>query len=51
MFRADVLEARRLQLPRTREGREQEDSPFRRVNRRWLLALLARMIDLQAAKT
>lgn len=42
---ADAALARlREELFRSGEGRHPEDSPFRRVHRRWLLALLARTL-------
>jgi len=41
LFRPGVLPTLAAELRRTGEGRDREDSPYRRVHRRWLLALLA----------
>ena len=45
LFRDEALQELTRSLERTGEGRDPEDSPFRRVHRRWLLALLARSLD------
>jgi asparagine synthetase B (glutamine-hydrolysing) len=47
LFREDALRALAVDLARKGEGRDAEDSPFRRVHRRWLLALLARALVRQ----
>jgi asparagine synthase (glutamine-hydrolysing) len=47
LFRADALERLSTQLMARGEGREPEDSAFRRVHRRWLLTLLARALVQQ----
>ncbi|RIL04486.1 MAG: asparagine synthase (glutamine-hydrolyzing) [Proteobacteria bacterium] len=44
LFRPDALAELAVSLTRQGEGRDPEDSPFRRVHRRWLLALLARSL-------
>jgi asparagine synthase (glutamine-hydrolysing) len=41
LFRPGALPALAAELRRTGEGRDPEDSPYRRVQRRWLLTLLA----------
>jgi asparagine synthase (glutamine-hydrolysing) len=51
VFRPDALAALRTQLDRRGEGRDPEDSPFRRVHRRWLLTLLARALVRQGGPT
>jgi asparagine synthase (glutamine-hydrolysing) len=47
LFRPEALAALAVSLRRSGEGRDPEDSPFRRVHRRWLLALLARALVRQ----
>lgn len=47
IFRPEALTALTVDLARSGEGRDPEDSPFRRVHRRWVLALLARTLDRQ----
>jgi asparagine synthase (glutamine-hydrolysing) len=44
LFRPEALSALAVSLALQGEGRDPEDSPFRRVHRRWLLALLARSL-------
>ncbi len=44
VFRPEALAGLSVDLARRGEGRDPEDSPFRRVHRRWLLALLARTL-------
>ncbi len=44
IFRAEALDRFRVELGEEGEGRDPEDSPFRRVHRRWLLVLLARTL-------
>lgn len=44
VFRPEALATLNVELARRGEGRDPEDSPFRRVHRRWLLALLARTL-------
>jgi asparagine synthase (glutamine-hydrolysing) len=44
IFRPVALDALAVELSRSGEGRDPEDSPFRRVHRRWLLTLLARTL-------
>lgn len=43
-FRPEALKDLSVSLSRRGEGTKPEDSPFRRVHRRWLLALLARSL-------
>jgi asparagine synthase (glutamine-hydrolysing) len=43
-FRSDALARLARELRAEGEGSNPEDSPFRRVHRRWLLALLARSL-------
>jgi asparagine synthetase B (glutamine-hydrolysing) len=47
LFRDDALASLAVSLRAEGEGRDAEDSPFRRVHRRWLLALLARVLVRQ----
>jgi asparagine synthase (glutamine-hydrolysing) len=49
IFRPDALEELAISLRAQGEGRDAEDSPFRRVHRRWVLALLARTLVRHAA--
>jgi asparagine synthase (glutamine-hydrolysing) len=49
LFRPEALAALATSLHREGEGRDPEDSPFRRVHRRWLLALLARALVRQGS--
>ena len=49
LFRAEALSGLAVELARKGEGRDPEDSPFRRVHRRWLLALLARSLARHGA--
>ncbi len=44
IFRPDALAALAAEAGRTGEGRDPEDSPGRRMERRWLLCLLARSL-------
>jgi asparagine synthase (glutamine-hydrolysing) len=44
LFRDEALARLARDLARSGEGSDPEDSPFRRVHRRWLLALLARAL-------
>jgi asparagine synthase (glutamine-hydrolysing) len=44
LFRPEALAMLATSLFRQGEGRDPEDSPFRRVHRRWLLTLLARTL-------
>jgi asparagine synthase (glutamine-hydrolysing) len=44
LFRPEAMAALSSSLRRRGEGRDPEDSPFRRVHRRWLLVLLARTL-------
>jgi asparagine synthase (glutamine-hydrolysing) len=45
LFRPEALATLAAQLTKSGEGRDPEDSPFRRVHRRWLLTLLARTLE------
>jgi asparagine synthase (glutamine-hydrolysing) len=47
LFRREALASLSVSLRARGEGRSPEDSPFRRVHRRWLLALLARALARQ----
>ena len=44
LFRPEALSDLSRSLRQSGEGRDPEDSPFRRVHRRWMLALLARSL-------
>jgi asparagine synthase (glutamine-hydrolysing) len=48
ILRPDALRALAVSLGRRGEGSDPEDSPFRRVHRRWVLTLLARALERQA---
>jgi len=45
LFRPEALATLAVELTKSGEGRDPEDSPFRRVHRRWLLTLLARTLE------
>jgi len=47
LFRPEALAELAVSLRREGEGRDPEDSPYRRVHRRWLVALLARTLVRQ----
>jgi asparagine synthase (glutamine-hydrolysing) len=49
IFRPEALAGLGPALLRQGEGRNPEDSPYRRVHRRWLLALLARTLERQGS--
>jgi asparagine synthase (glutamine-hydrolysing) len=44
LFRPEALRALSAEFSRSGEGGLPEDSPFRRIHRKWLLALLARSL-------
>jgi asparagine synthase (glutamine-hydrolysing) len=49
IFRAEALTDLAVSLRAEGEGRDPEDSPYRRVHRRWLVALLARTLARQGS--
>ena len=51
IFRPERLKDLAIELGRSGEGRDPEDSPFRRVHRRWVLALLARSLARHGGPT
>ena len=51
LFRPEALDELAVSLRRAGEGRDPEDSPHRRVHRRWLVALLARALARQGGVT
>ncbi|HKJ24830.1 MAG TPA: asparagine synthase-related protein, partial [Myxococcota bacterium] len=49
IFRPEALADLAVSLRAEGEGRDPEDSPYRRVHRRWLVALLARTLARQGS--
>jgi asparagine synthase (glutamine-hydrolysing) len=47
LFRPEALAELAVSLRRSGEGRDPEDSPYRRVHRRWLVTVLARALARQ----